>query len=234
MPAGYRFETKDYDKFQIILVQTGVLEARVHKRDIVLEAGALVVLRLGSVFELWSDGGYSGLGIIVEKPELPELIGESRVLRADSRMMATAGILDHFLLAPDMESRRVIRGLALSMIWQAVALERKLLSKHSEKWPEIAKGILDVNLATGLSARKALSHLPLCYRQLSRLFTAAYGVSPKQYHVTARIREAKRLLSSPGAGITETAYELGFSSSQHFATQFKAETGITPREFVSG
>jgi len=32
----------------------------------------------------------------------------------------------------------------------------------------------------------------------------------------------------------ETGFELGFSSSQHFATQFKAETGITPREFISG
>jgi AraC family transcriptional regulator len=86
-------------------------------------------------------------------------------------------------------------------------------------------------MGTGLPARKALSHIPLCYRQLSRLFTASYGVSPKQYQVTARIEESKRMLSQSKATITDVAMELGFSSSQHFATQFKNVTGMTARQF---
>lgn len=234
LSQGYRFETKDYDKFQLILVQSGILNVKVHERDISLERGGLVILRLGSVFELSSKAGYCGLGIIVEKPELPALIGESRFLQANGQLLATAELIEHFLMMPDIESRRTIRGLALALIWQAVRLEKKHLSKHREKWPEIAKGILDANLGTGIPAREALEHLPLCYRQLSRLFMDTYGMSPKQYQVAARITEAKRMLAAPGTNVTDTAMELGFSSSQHFATQFKEMTGMTPREFAAG
>jgi AraC family transcriptional regulator len=31
--------------------------------------------------------------------------------------------------------------------------------------------------------------------------------------------------------VTEIAYELGFSSSQHFATAFKRHSGVSPRQF---
>ncbi len=198
-----------------------------------MEPGSAAILKLGSVFELSSREGYRGLALIVEKPELPELIGEARAIRASVQVMATCELIEHYLLKPDKDSKRTLKGLSEALIWEVAGQEKKQLERHAEKWPEIAKGVLDVNLATGMSARRALAHLPLCYRQLSRLFKAAYGVSPKQYQVAARIREAKRMLAGGDTSITETAMELGFSSSQHFATQFREFTGTTPRAFAA-
>jgi AraC-like DNA-binding protein len=43
-----------------------------------------------------------------------------------------------------------------------------------------------------------------------------------------RVEEARRRLASPGASITTISYELGFSSSQYFATVVKRYTGRTP------
>jgi len=234
MPPDYGFQTKDYDKYQLIIVQTGILNMRVHNKDIRLEPGSAAILKLGSAFELYSKDGYSGLALIIEDPQVPQLIGDSRAIKASVQVMSTCELMEHYLLTPDMESKRTLKGLSEALIWEVIGQEKKHLERHAEKWAEIAKGVLDVNLATGMCARKALAHLPLCYRQLSRLFKEAYGVSPKQYQVAARIREAKRMLAGRDTSITETAMELGFSSSQHFATQFKEFTGMTPREFTVG
>lgn len=233
MPSGYSFVSKNYDKFQLIFVQSGILRITLYKRDIELPAGSVALLRQGSSFRLSSAAGYSGLGVIVENSDMPELHGVARGLQANVQMNTTVELMDHYMLMPDAESKGALRSLALALIWETMGLEKKLLSRHSEKWPQIAKAVLDVNLGTGVPARKALSHIPLCYRQLSRLFTASYGVSPKQYQVSARIEEAKRMLHQSNATITDVAMELGFSSSQHFATQFKIVTGMTPREFES-
>ncbi len=47
-----------------------------------------------------------------------------------------------------------------------------------------------------------------------------------------RFREAKELLKS-GQSVTDTAFALGFSSSQYFAAVFKKWAGITPSDYLS-
>ena len=43
------------------------------------------------------------------------------------------------------------------------------------------------------------------------------------------IAKAKEALARTQQGVAEIARQLGFPSSQYFATQFKRETGLTPR-----
>ena len=57
------------------------------------------------------------------------------------------------------------------------------------------------------------------------------GFSPLNYLINIRISEAIKLLKRPGAQITDIALDVGFYSSQHFATTFKKLTGYTPSEF---
>lgn len=49
-----------------------------------------------------------------------------------------------------------------------------------------------------------------------------------------RIRRAEDLLKDRTRSITDIAAELGFASSQHFATRFRQETGKTPRDWRRG
>jgi AraC-like DNA-binding protein len=57
------------------------------------------------------------------------------------------------------------------------------------------------------------------------------GFSPLNYLINIRISEAIKLLKRPEVHVTDIALDIGFYSSQHFATTFKKLTGYTPSEF---
>jgi AraC-like DNA-binding protein len=57
------------------------------------------------------------------------------------------------------------------------------------------------------------------------------GFSPLNYLINIRISEAIRLLKKPEVHVTDIALDVGFYSSQHFATTFKKLTGYTPSQF---
>ncbi|TVY09167.1 helix-turn-helix transcriptional regulator [Paenibacillus cremeus] len=61
-----------------------------------------------------------------------------------------------------------------------------------------------------------------------RTFQAYSGLSPNSYMERLRLKEACRWLEESTEPITHIAHQLGYPSSQHFATVFKRYTGQTP------
>lgn len=64
-----------------------------------------------------------------------------------------------------------------------------------------------------------------------RRFEHDMGISPSAYISRRRIELAGNLLRS-GKGVTDVAFKLGFSSSQHFSATFKKATGFTPTDYI--
>ena len=65
--------------------------------------------------------------------------------------------------------------------------------------------------------------------KLNHLFKRKTGIPPHAFLVSCRMAAAKERLASSDARVSDIAQWLGFPSAQHFATQFKRETGLTPR-----
>ena len=63
-------------------------------------------------------------------------------------------------------------------------------------------------------------------------FVAEVGFTPAAYLRRRRIERAKVLLRAGRRSASEVAVELGFCSSQHFATVFKRYEGVGPSEFA--
>lgn len=62
-------------------------------------------------------------------------------------------------------------------------------------------------------------------------FLAATGMTPREYRDRLRLARAQRLLAESRRSITAIAYEVGFSSSQNFATAFRRLTGCSPGDW---
>ncbi len=68
-------------------------------------------------------------------------------------------------------------------------------------------------------------------RTLNTLFRKFSGQPPKEYILSAKIRNAEYLLRSTSKSITEIASILGFSSPFHFSACFKQHHGIAPLQY---
>jgi AraC-like DNA-binding protein len=62
-------------------------------------------------------------------------------------------------------------------------------------------------------------------------FKQETGFTPHNYIMLQKIEEAKNAVTGSKRSVTEIGTDLGFASSQYFATVFKRYTGKTPKEF---
>jgi AraC-like DNA-binding protein len=67
---------------------------------------------------------------------------------------------------------------------------------------------------------------------MCRLFKRFAHQSPWQYVLRLRMRDAIDRLQTPGASITQIAYEFGFGDPFQFSRTFRKQFGISPREFT--
>jgi AraC family transcriptional regulator len=64
-----------------------------------------------------------------------------------------------------------------------------------------------------------------------RVFSSVIGVTPHQYLVRSRLRQAARLLAEGSKPITEVAYDVGFGDLSNFVRTFRRAAGASPRAF---
>jgi len=86
------------------------------------------------------------------------------------------------------------------------------------------------NLGCDLSLAGLAEVAQLSPRHFARAFRTSLGVSPHQYLLSLRIREARRLLGLRSS-IVEVALQLGFASQSHFTDCFHRVTGVTPKRY---
>ena len=76
------------------------------------------------------------------------------------------------------------------------------------------------------------SKVAMSDRQLSRKLKSTVDMTPTEYLRKYRLERAKDLLSK-GETVTNTAFQVGFTSSSYFTSCFKAHVGVKPSEFTS-
>jgi len=64
-----------------------------------------------------------------------------------------------------------------------------------------------------------------------RVFSRVLGVTPHQYLVRARLRQAARMLAEGAGSVTDIAYDVGFGDLSNFVRTFHRAAGVSPRAF---
>lgn len=73
----------------------------------------------------------------------------------------------------------------------------------------------------------------LSERSLQRLTARRIGLSPKWLIQRRRLQEAAQRLTGPRPDLARVSAELGYADQAHFGRDFRAVTGLTPRQFAA-
>jgi AraC-like DNA-binding protein len=92
----------------------------------------------------------------------------------------------------------------------------------------------DDDLGNSAKISSRLSHsIGVDYSYLSKLFSEVEGLTIERYVILQKVERIKELLVYDELSISEIAYKMNYSSSQHLSRQFKSTTRLTPSEFKS-
>ncbi len=88
--------------------------------------------------------------------------------------------------------------------------------------------VMEANLAKALPIPEICRLAGQSQRQLSRLFLAHFGETPKQCYLGMRLDRAQRLLAASHCTVTEAALVTGFAHTAHFSRAYRARFGEAP------
>ena len=71
------------------------------------------------------------------------------------------------------------------------------------------------------------------YSSISKLFSEVEGITIEQFFILQKLEKTKEWLIYDELSISQIAFNLGYSSTQHLSGQFKKLTGMTPTQFKS-
>ena len=69
------------------------------------------------------------------------------------------------------------------------------------------------------------------YSFLSKLFSAVAGMTIEKFIIAQKIEKVKEWLTYDELSVSEIAWRLDYSSSQHLSNQFRQVTGMSPNDF---
>ena len=87
------------------------------------------------------------------------------------------------------------------------------------------------NYAEPLTIEEIAASASLSESECLRCFRSTIELSPIQYLKRYRILKASEMLAGTGKKISDIALECGFSDPSYFNRAFKAERGVTPKEY---
>ena len=113
----------------------------------------------------------------------------------------------------------------------------ELLDDQKMQMIEQVKNLLIKKVQTGdveehFSVSKYISeNIFKDYSSVSKLFSEVESVTIEQFFILQKIEKTKEWLIYNEQSLSQIAFHLGYSSTQHLSNQFKKLTGMTPTQF---
>lgn len=96
----------------------------------------------------------------------------------------------------------------------------------------LSKEFIDKNIYEKLSVSMVADYIAMSPSQLTRIFKAAFNITPYNYIINQKIETSKLLLVNTNMSIKEIALALNFADEHYFSNSFKKITGKNPSKFL--
>ncbi len=133
----------------------------------------------------------------------------------------------------------IVNALFLSLVVELSRLYSDT-DKHSDKSVKndiinIAKtaSYIETHFSHDITVSSLAALIHYSERHFARLFKETYGMTPVDYILSIRLKNACAMLSDTNLSISEIALQSGYSDNNYFSRVFKKKIGVTPSQFRS-
>jgi len=129
--------------------------------------------------------------------------------------------------------QQISAGLVMQILGQIIALIKNRNFYDSPIESTIQKSCLIIrdNMHQTLKIKDLAMELGVNYSLFRKSFKKYTGLSPNQYHLALRIKQASFQLANTNFSIKEISFNLGFCSVFYFSKIYKEKTGLSPSEY---
>jgi AraC-like DNA-binding protein len=249
-------EVHHHDFYEVYLFLGGQVQFQVEAKTFRLEPGDFLLISpqelhkpligQGSMYErmvLWIDRSFL-TGLCTEDTDLsacfdPEMPGHTNLLRPGKvRSAQLQGLLES--LAREYYDKQLgsaicAQGLLMQFLVELNRLARKNAGKAPAE-PDLVSQVIAYignHYQENLTLESIAGQFYVSKFYLSHEFRARVGVSIHRYIIFRRLLQARDLMAA-GIGPGQVYQNCGFGDYANFYRAFKAEYGISPREYVQG
>lgn len=231
-PLRWSVTATDCPQRVVEYVRSGQLLLREDGEERCLRQGSVLLCFRGGRFTLAAHGGASESLAVYNATLRHEPVSDRCIVLAPcpelahlaQQVLAAIGSggaseLDRILAAGDLLAARATQ-LAEAELVPPV--------RRASAWLALARELLEGQADSDLPLRRILASVPIPYPTLRAALRRALGMSPREYRIRCRVARAQELLGGTQDDMTSLALTLGYSSAQHFATEFRRIAGCTP------
>lgn len=249
-PDDRSFE-EQHTRFRIVLVVAGSFQCRSTTGRALLSPGSLLLGNDGQCFECGHDHGSGDRCVSFSyTPEYFERLAADAGVRGGRPDFRTLRVPPLRVLAPLVA--QACAGLvsrepsATTVSWEEISLEaavrtiqlaRGLSSSPTDAPPNAVSRVtrvvrtIDRHSDAMLTLGRMADSVGLSPYHFLRAFERVTGVTPHQYVLRARLREAALRLIGEPAKIVDIVLDCGFGDVSNFNRAFRTEFGVSPRAY---
>lgn len=136
----------------------------------------------------------------------------------------------------EIHIKLLVRELVLCVLkMQNISILKQAAEENTNDTPFSAiMHFIRKNIHTDIQIEDLLNISAMSKSSFYRAFVNELGMSPYQLIINERLKIGKILLVEEKLSVKETAYAVGFSSSNYFIRLFKKHEGVTPKQYVAG
>ena len=227
----------------VSLVLAGTFMCRSQRGRSLLSAGSLFLGGAGDAFECSHEHGEGDRCLSFQfDPELfdqiagdvgarTEAFGRDSLPPVRSLAKLVARAISAISRPSELEDVAYeLAGTALAEAREQPTRGRQISTLHQRRVAELVR-----HMEQRIDERHAIAELArrsgISPYHFVRVFRSVTGATPHQWLLRARLRAAAQHLAATSARITDIALEVGFEDLSNFVRSFRAEFGVSPRQY---
>ena len=168
-------------------------------------------------------------------PESTDLVrrffySSQRIAPISRQLLTLLGSIVKLYFSSEPLRVELIRAKTVELLYELVKIPELARADPTDS-DSIMEQLLDFigqNPTRPITLEELAAQVHLSIPRIQQLFKEQLGLTPHDYILRYRIELAQEMLRYTDCSITEIAFQLGFSTSQHFATTFQKYTLETP------